>query len=243
MFVGFTPGISGLDQPLLNPKFAKIFKLIGNAHPGKGGEGFELVGRDIIDGFSRKGYTTIGTAAMGWFDPSTPTGLHLSHNFEHYLYAGAHSLKRQVSFVMEHLAAAKGDTFTFINVGETHVPYWHEGANWSSDDNPCQPFQTEDRYTDCRDRQKACLEFSDYHLREVIREHMDSTIVICADHGDCWGEDGLWEHGVAHEMTTTVPLLIRIRGIPVHQKYAVYKGNVLSNLKKYSIKLYDKYIR
>lgn len=230
MFVGFTPGIAELAQPLLNPKFAKIFKLVGNAHPGKGGEGFELIGHDIIDGFRRKGYTTIGTASMGWFDPSTPTGLHLSRNFEHYLYTGAHSVRRQVSFVLEQLSASKGDTFTFINVGETHVPYWHEGADWSPNDNPCQPFQTENRYTECQDRQKACLEFADYHLGQVINRHMNSTIVICSDHGDCWGEDGLWEHGIAHEMTTTVPLIIRYRGSPIYQNSMPSKTKSITNI-------------
>lgn len=241
MFVGFTPGIAELEQPLLNPKFAKIFKLVGNAHPGKGGEGFELMGHDIIDGFRRKGYTTIGTAAMGWFDPSTPTGFHLSHNFEHYLYAGAHSIKRQISFVLDHLDAAKGDTFTFINVGETHVPYWHEGADWSPHDNPCQPFQTEDRYTECRDRQQACLAFADDHLGEVLSRHMDATIVICSDHGDCWGEDGLWEHGIAHEMTTTVPLLVRLRGNPVHQEEILPKKNIASNIISHVVNLRNRF--
>ena len=38
---------------------------------------------------------------------------------------------------------------------------------------------------------------------------------VCADHGDCWGEDGLWEHGISHPATLTVPLLLRVRGVPV----------------------------
>ena len=36
--------------------------------------------------------------------------------------------------------------------------------------------------------------------------------IVCADHGDCWGEDGLWEHGISHPCTLTVPLLLRVRG-------------------------------
>jgi hypothetical protein len=38
----------------------------------------------------------------------------------------------------------------------------------------------------------------------------NDTVIICADHGDCWGEDGLWEHGVSHEKTLEVPLLFRL---------------------------------
>src|SRR5919206_5372735 len=56
MFVGFTPGVATVAAPLINPKFGKIFKLAGAAFPGKGGEGFTLEGRSIIDGFKRLGY-------------------------------------------------------------------------------------------------------------------------------------------------------------------------------------------
>ena len=216
MFVGFTPGIAGAAQPLLDPKFGKLFKLVGAGFAGKGTEGYQLHGRNIIEGFRNLGYATIGTAAMGWFDPKTATGRHLSDSFESFYYAGAYYLRRQIGWLQKELALQAGrPTFTFINVGETHVPYWHEGAAWAPEDNPCQPFQIEDRSADCRYRQAACLDFADGLLAPIIEQHLDHTIIICGDHGDCWGEDGLWEHGIMHEMTTTVPLLIRFRGEPV----------------------------
>ena len=37
-----------------------------------------------------------------------------------------------------------------------------------------------------------------------------AAIVVCSDHGDCWGEDGLWEHGIHHARTLEVPLLFRL---------------------------------
>ena len=215
MFVGFTPGLPGSAQSFLDPKFGKLFKIVGPAFAGKGTEGFELSGRNIIEGFRNRGYTTIGTAAMAWFDPATATGRHLSESFEHFFYAGPYYLKNQIAFVNEQLAAATRPTFTFINVGETHVPYWHEGAPWSADDSPCIPFQTVDRSAECRTRQTACLEFVDAQIGDLLERHRDGTIIVCGDHGDCWGEDGLWEHGIMHEMTTTVPLLIRFKGVPV----------------------------
>jgi hypothetical protein len=216
MFVGFTPGLAGSGQAFLDPKFGKLFKIVGAGHPGKGIEGFTLHGRNIVEGFSRLGYTTIGAAAMGWFDPTTVTGGHLTDAFAHFIYTGGYDLRRQLSFVEEKLAAAAGPTFTFLNIGETHVPYWHAGASWSPDDNPCQPFQTVDRSAECRSRQTACLEFVDWEIGDLLARHLGGTIVVCGDHGDCWGEDGLWEHGIMHPMTTTVPLLIRHRGEPVH---------------------------
>jgi hypothetical protein len=37
-----------------------------------------------------------------------------------------------------------------------------------------------------------------------------ATTIVCGDHGDAWGEDGVWEHGVMHPKVLEVPLLYRI---------------------------------
>ena len=217
MFAGFTPGLARLEQPILNPKFGKLFKLVGAGFPGKGTEAYELDGRTIVEGFTRLGFKTIGTGAVGWFNPDVPTGRHLSEHFERYFYPGnSYSLDRQLDFVANELKTAVGsDVFVFLNVGETHVPYYFNGAEWDPDDNPCIPFQQANREAECRRRQRLCCEFADGMLRNLIAGFSQSTILICGDHGDCWGEDGLWEHGVSHRCTLTVPLLVRVRGMPV----------------------------
>ena len=228
MFVGFTPGIAALQQAFLNPKFGKLFKLVGPGFGGKGTEAYELHGRDIVEGFANLGFTTIGTGAMSWFDPATPTGQHLSQNFSRFLYPGPYHLRRQVAWIGDELARARGagsnDNFVFLNVGETHVPYWFEGAPWPADDNPCWPFQTQDRSADCRHRQRLCCEFADREVGPLLRAFLNSTILICGDHGDCWGEDGLWEHGISHPATLTVPLLARVRGVKVEEESVVESG-------------------
>lgn len=219
MFVGFTPGIAHLRKPVLNPKFGKLFKLVGAGFAGKGTESYSLEGRNIVEGFSNLGYATIGTAAMGWFDPSTLTGRHLGESFQQFRFIGPYYLERQLAWLSEQMdhASARGirDQFVFLNVGETHVPYYHEGASWSPDDNPCIPFQSQDRSADCRERQRLCCEFVDARLKDLLSAFADSTVLICGDHGDCWGEDGLWEHGISHPATLNVPLLARVRGSPV----------------------------
>ena len=216
MFAGFTPGLAHLQQPILNPKFGKLFKLVGAGFPGKGTEAYELDGRTIVEGFTRLGFKTIGTGAVGWFNPDVPTGRHLSEHFERYFYPGnSYSLDRQLEFIANELKTIDGDVFAFLNVGETHVPYYFKGAAWASDDNPCVPFQTANREAECRRRQRLCCEFADGMLCNLIGAFLESTILICSDHGDCWGEDGLWEHGVSHRCTLTVPLVVRVRGKPV----------------------------
>ena len=217
MFAGFTPGVAAAAAPLINPKFGKIFKLAGAAFPGKGGEGFTLAGRNIIAGFKNLGYRTLGSGAVAWFDPSTEAAQLLIGEFDEFLYPGnSWSLGRQLAWIDQQLAQSSGSPiFLFLNIGETHVPYYYEGAPWNREDNPCVPFQTVDRSADCRLRQRACLEFVDAALRPLLKRFADATIVLCGDHGDCWGEDGLWEHGISHERTLTVPLLLRLRGTEI----------------------------
>ena len=214
MFAGFTPGVAAVAAPLINPKLGKIFKLAGPAFPGKGGEGFVLDGRNIVEGFKRLGYLTLGSGAVGWFDPETPAARLLTSEFDEFFYPGdSWSLARQLAWIDGRLAGhPESPVFLFLNVGETHVPYYHAGAPWDRADNPCVPFQTADRAADCRLRQRACLEFVDAALAPLLARFAGATVVLCGDHGDCWGEDGLWEHGISHPMTLTVPLLIRLRG-------------------------------
>lgn len=212
MFVGFTPGIAHVQLPFLNPKFGKIFKLTGPAFPGKGDEGFQLQGRSVMDGFRHRGYAVLGSGAVQWFDPATATGELLTADFDEFFFPGTTwSLPRQLEWIEARLAAF-GDrpVFLFLNIGETHAPYYHEGAPWSADDNPCIPFQTTDRSADCRLRQRACLEYVDRQCGPLLDAFSRATTVVTADHGDCWGEDGLWEHGISHAMTLTVPLLFRM---------------------------------
>ena len=217
MFMGFTPSVTAAPVPLLNPKFAKLFKLAGAGSGGRGGEGYTLVGRDVIDGFRNAGFACYGSGAVGWFDTATPVARWLTGSFDEFYYPGdTRSGASQVGWLMERVGrVGDGRMLAFLNLGETHVPYWHAGAAWSPDDNPCRPFQTLDRREECRTRQTACLEYLDTQLSGLIGAFAHATILVCADHGECWGEDGVWEHGVPHPMTLTVPLMMRLRGRPV----------------------------
>lgn len=215
MFVGFTPSVPGKRQAYIDSKFGKLF-LVGNVGYRGDTAAFSLTGRSIAEGFNRRDYRTIGTGATHWFDPATEIGQLLMADFHRFYYAeNVFSLHSQLRFLAAEIRVTKEPIFAFLNVGETHVPYYFEGAPWSPDDYPCIPYQTEDRSEECRMRQTACLEFVDTEIAPLLQMFQHATILLCADHGDCWGEDGLWEHGVSHEATLTVPLIIRLRGEPV----------------------------
>jgi len=215
MFVGFTPWVPGTMEPYLNPKFAKIFKLVGVGFAGSGREFVQLEGRSIIDGFKRLGFATVGTGGVPWFDPASSTGRLLGADFNTFHYADGGGLRAQLDFVDGQLARLDGHpVFLFANVGETHVPYHFEGAPWDGSSNPCRPFADDNDAEECRRRQCACLEWVDEQLAPLLNRFDGANIVVCADHGDAWGEDGVWEHGVPHPKVLEVPLLLRLVNRP-----------------------------
>lgn len=212
MFAGFTPGVAGVEEPYVNPKYGKIFKLAGGGSTPPGGSFFSLRGENIVQGFKARGHRAIGTGAVGWFRPETDSGRVLGRDFDDFFHPGdVYSLQRQVDWLDKRIAEHQGrPVFCFLNVGETHVPYYHEGAPWPRDDNPCIPFSKTNDAEKCRVRQRACLEFVDRTLQPLVERFSDASTVLCGDHGDAWGEDGVWEHGVHHEMVLAVPLLFRL---------------------------------
>ncbi len=56
--------------------------------------------------------------------------------------------------------------------------------------------------------QRASLEYVDRELALLFTELKDYFAVICGDHGDCWGEDGLWGHGFYHPRVMEVPMVV-----------------------------------
>ena len=215
-WVGFTPGVADSKTPLLNPKVSKLFRLQYAGSSGKDADCFKLEGENIVEGFNRLGYLSIGTGAVDWFDPSSESGAVLGKPFRHFLFSGnTWSLERQLCWIDNHLSPnpASRPVFLFLNIGETHVPYWHEGARWPRRPSPCIPFGGEFcSEQESRRRQQECLAWVDQKLSSLIERFLDATIILCSDHGDCWGEDGLWEHGISHPRTLEVPLMIRFKG-------------------------------
>lgn len=214
IFRGFTPSDPHSSYPIVNPRVGKLFRLRYGSFPDddRRRDQFTLLGSDIVEGFGQLGYTTLGTGAMAWFDERLPTGRTLSENFDSFFYTGAPwGIDTQVAWLTDQLVGFDGQpTFVFLNVGETHIPYWHEGAPWSPDDNPCNPYTPEANDADeCRRRQRTCLEYVDSALAPLLQAFSKSSVLICGDHGDAWGEDELWSHGFCHDKVMEVPLLFR----------------------------------
>jgi membrane-anchored protein YejM (alkaline phosphatase superfamily) len=211
-FMGFTPGDASRQEPYVNPKYGKIFRMQGGGNPGTAPPYLILEGHNIIDGLKKNSYRTVGTGAVNWFNPQQPTGRVLSADFEAFAYAAGPALKKQLEWIDSKLAqvASRTPVFVFLNLAETHVPYYYDNAPWDRGYNPAAAFGTNNDAAEAWRRQVACVEWCDKLLEPLLARFANDTVIICADHGDCWGEDGLWEHGVSHEKTLEVPLLFRL---------------------------------
>ena len=216
----FAPALANIQQRILNLKVGKLFRMSFSGHVGTSVDGFALQGSNLIEGFRRLGYATVSSGAVEWFDPSTETGAVLGQPFDHFYFSGnTWSLRQQLTWIEQQLQCLDHDQprFVFLNVGETYVPYWHEGAPWTQCPSPCRAFGGEKcDVEESAKRQLACLTWVDAQLAPLIDQFSTGTIVICADHSDFWREDGLWELGVSHPKTLTVPLLMRVHGKPIH---------------------------
>lgn len=220
MFVGFTPGIATVAEPWLNPKFGRIFRLTGTATSTRETPFVALTGRTIVAGFSRRGYRTIGSAAMRWFNPESEAAAPLVQDFDDFSYVGPNvgrsvGVEGQVEFLQRAIdRAGEQPVFAFLNVGETHTPYFHTGAPWDPAVNPCRPFSPDNDAAESRHRQLACLEHVDGVISPLLQRFFGANVVLCSDHGDAWGEDGVWEHGVSHPKVLEVPLVLRLQHQP-----------------------------
>jgi arylsulfatase A-like enzyme len=61
-------------------------------------------------------------------------------------------------------------------------------------------------------RQVSCVEYLDGQIGRLLARcdalGREVTVVLCGDHGDCLGEDGMWGHGFYHPKVMEVPMLI-----------------------------------
>ncbi|HZL41832.1 MAG TPA: sulfatase-like hydrolase/transferase [Verrucomicrobiae bacterium] len=95
--------------------------------------------------------------------------------------------------------------FLFVNFGETHHRFVYEGCSWYD-----EPFDYGDA-NECKRKQRACLEYLDGQIQRLVQALPESDLIICSDHGEAFGEDGLWGHGFHHPVIMEVPMHIQLR--------------------------------
>ncbi|WP_223788791.1 sulfatase-like hydrolase/transferase [Marinicella meishanensis] len=169
---------------------------------------FENCPKDMIEGFGQMGMDTVGVGAMQWF--KSPI---LTEGFQQFNYTGIHA-RQQIEYLMKSITNDKA-FFHMLNLGETHDPYEFGGQVSHSNEARYKMRNQVDVGFDQAsfDKQIESVHFLDGVVEEYLSfvartSEFPSIVVICSDHGECFGEDGMYGHGFYHPKIMEVPLAI-----------------------------------
>ena len=171
---------------------------------------YTLEGKNIIEGFRKQGYFTIGTGAVNWFNPDLPAGKILTEPFEKFRffsgpdYKSHTSSEDQIEWLLDSVLKVTKPYFLFVNFGETHHRFVYKDCPWYDEQNPYG------NRSECKSRQRHCIEYLSKQVEKLLSPLKNYDLVLCSDHGEAMGENGLWGHGFYHKKVIEVPLLIKI---------------------------------
>lgn len=199
MFAGFLP----VDEGILNMK--KREKLFFSEDIGMGRKApegaFKFQGSNWIEGLNKVGYATYCIGGVSFFDKRTDIGKVMPSYFEHSYWKPAfgckvkESTEKQVDFALYKLGQvpAEKKVMMYMNVSALHYPNY---------------FYLPGEKKDSKQAHAAALRYVDGQLGrlfEAFRKMGKTFVICCSDHGTCYGEDGVWYHGVNHPIVNTVP--------------------------------------
>ncbi|MFI0895637.1 STM4013/SEN3800 family hydrolase [Streptomyces sp. NPDC020983] len=194
-FSGFLPVPSGPGRPM------RLLACRARHGTTIGERTFVFDAPDIVRGLAGLDYRTVCIGGVGFFSRETELGSVLPALFQeaHWSPGTApdcpESTRHQVDLAMDTLRGQPPDKrlFLFMNVSATHTPHFGylAGADADSWESQC-----------------AALAYADGQLGRLfdsLPEHSPWLVIMCADHGDAFGEDGHRGHGIAHPAVWSVP--------------------------------------
>ena len=205
MYAGILPDVRE-QIPYYNRFCKNLFRIAGRRVNVASYTEFPEGTPNIISGFEARGYRTIGCAALEWF--KNPA---LTDPFQQFHLSGI-NLASQINYVESKIYDETNPFFVFINIGETHDPYEFGGDIKPSLNSRARmrTFKNEGFLDEDFHKQISAIEFVDEllgpFLERISKTFKQTLVVVCADHGDCFGEDGLYGHGFFHPKVMEVPL-------------------------------------
>ncbi|MER5466303.1 sulfatase-like hydrolase/transferase [Streptomyces sp. NPDC002668] len=226
MFSGYFPladRVRGLESPIA------LRQLPTARRPGllkSRGRGFSA-GVNMIDGLRGRGYRTVGAGGVRWF-----TGPQLREGFDEFLYWGPTHCPDDVDlpaweaphFALSHpqeiAAALPGQPapwLLFVNAAETHAPYsapdsiLRQQRLYAHARNAKEPIRQDTRFerlmTQLSECQVDAVALADAKLRVLFGLLPGPfDFIVTADHGESFGEQGLWGHVHSAPEVFSVPL-------------------------------------
>ncbi|QEV18384.1 STM4013/SEN3800 family hydrolase [Streptomyces alboniger] len=197
-FSGFLPKLPQPEQP------SRLWECRPPAFKVVPPRTFVFDAPNLLTGLAQYGYRTACVGGVTYFSRETPLGGVLPDMFDEdhwrpeFSSAEPDSTRHQVERALSIEATRTGPLFLFLNVSATHVPHGHYLGE----------------STDTVASQKAALAYVDEHLARLITSLTDQRrwlIILCADHGDAYGEEGYHGRGIVHPVVMNVPFAAWVR--------------------------------
>ncbi|MBO5484763.1 MAG: STM4013/SEN3800 family hydrolase [Lachnospiraceae bacterium] len=199
MFAGFFP----VDEGVLEMKNReKLFFSEDIGMGRKAPEGaFTFRGSNWIEGLEKEGYETICIGGVSFFDKRTDIGKVMPSYFKQSYWNPSFgcrvkdSPRNQVDFAVRKIGQMpEGQKIMmYLNFSALHYPNY---------------FYVQGEKKDSKQAHAAALRYVDEQLKRLFAafcEKGKTFVICCSDHGTCYGEDGVWYHGVNHPIVNTVP--------------------------------------
>ncbi|WP_274916883.1 STM4013/SEN3800 family hydrolase [Streptomyces sp. WZ-12] len=194
-FSGFLPVVSGPARP---GRLLACYAVRGTTIQQRT---YTFDAPDIVTGLSGLGYRTVCIGGVGFFSNQTKLGCVLPSLFQESHWSPEtgtdcpESTRHQVNRALRVFDEQKVGKrlFLFVNIAATHIPHhvYLPGESVDSWESQC-----------------AALAYADTQLGRLFdaaRSLGPWLVLLCADHGDAFGEDGYYGHGIAHPSVWTVP--------------------------------------
>lgn len=198
MFTGFFP--SPVEPiPLFEREHLFLPSKIGtNTMPKT--KAFQFSETTFMQGLEKIGYETYCIGGVGFFDKRTEIGKLLPSFFKHSYWQQKfscivkESATHQVDFAIKKLSEnIEGKSMMYINFSAIHYP---------------NSFYTTSK-VDNVDSHAAALRYVDEEIgrlfEEVKKINPKTLVIVCSDHGTCYGEDGYIFHCNSHQKVIEVP--------------------------------------
>lgn len=214
MFAGFLP----VDEEVKDTKDRE--KLFFSADIGMGriapGGAWVFKQSTWVEQLAEEGYETICIGGVSFFDKRTEMGRVMPSYFKQSYWKPAfgcrvkESAKHQVDFALRCLKRIPKEQMVmmYINISAMHYPnYFYLEGDAQEAARPGSCGSMRDR-RDSVEAHGAALRYVDSQLGRLFYafgKRRDTFVICCSDHGTCYGEDGVWYHGVNHPIVNTVP--------------------------------------
>lgn len=205
IFTGFFP------TPIATPRSPRLCAARIPGSEALASDTFIFDEASIPEALAARGYRTVCVGGVSFFANNEPVAKILPAFFQETFWKQRFGPGRKESIAEQHKVMEQVITETttplmlFLNVATTHHPttqYLNDLTNV-----PVRGGKPEESIGS----QTAALQHADRELGPLCelllarRKTRPTFLMVCADHGDAFGEDGFWGHRLSHPVVMNVP--------------------------------------